>query len=177
VPIEIAPAHVDEDEVKHAMRAQGATPAHAAEALAELKAQRQSARHAGALVIGTDQILSCDGRWYDKAADRAAARAQLQSLRGKRHVLSTAAVVAKDGAAIWRNLSEASLEMRDFSDAFLDGYLAQVGDDVLKGVGAYQIEGRGVQLFNRIAGDNFVIQGLPLLPLLAFLREHKVLPQ
>jgi len=165
---------VDEDEVKAAGRAEGVSADIVAEALAELKAQRITRRHPGALVVGADQMLECEGRWFDKPADRAAARAQLLDLRGKTHRLVSCAVVVRNGERMWHQIDSARLTMRNFSEAFLDDYLDRVGDDVLHSVGAYQLEGLGAQLFHRVEGDFFTILGLPLLPLLGFLRVHGV---
>ncbi|WP_083897389.1 nucleoside triphosphate pyrophosphatase [Azospirillum sp. B506] len=168
---------VDEDEVKAAGRAEGVSADIVAEALAELKAQRITRRHPGALVVGADQMLDCEGRWFDKPADRAAARAQLLDLRGKTHRLVSCAVVVRDGERIWHKVDSARLTMRNFSETFLDEYLDRVGDEVLQSVGAYQLEGLGAQLFHRVEGDFFTILGLPLLPLLGFLRVHGVVKE
>ncbi len=165
---------VDEDEVKAAGRAEGVPADAVAEALAELKAQRIARRHPGALVVGADQMLECEGHWFDKPADRAAARAQLLDLRGRTHRLVSCAVVVRDGERMWHKVDSARLTMRNFSEAFLDDYLDRVGDEVLHSVGAYQLEGLGAQLFQRVEGDFFTILGLPLLPLLGFLRVHGV---
>ena len=167
-------AGVDEAEVKRSFQREGLDAARCAEALAAAKATRVAGRHIGALVIGADQILDCAGTWFDKPSDRADARAQLAALRGKRHELATAVVVAQNGAVLWRHVERPRLAMREFSDRFLDDYLETLGDDVLTAVGAYQIESRGAQLFARIDGDYFAILGLPLLPLLDFLRGHGV---
>jgi septum formation protein len=167
-------AGVDEAEVKRSFQREGLDATRCAEALATAKATRVSGRHIGALVIGADQILDCAGAWFDKPVDRADARAQLIALRGKRHELATAVVVAQNGAVLWRHVERPRLAMREFSDRFLDDYLETLGDDVLTAVGAYQIESRGAQLFARIDGDYFAILGLPLLPLLDFLRGHGV---
>lgn len=174
VPIEVAPARVDEDEVKEALRAEGATAAQAAETLAELKARRASGQQPGRLVVGADQILTCDGAWFDKPRDRAEAAEHLTRLSGRRHTLITAAVVVRDGARIWHHRAEAHLMMRVLDDALIARYLDAVGEDVCSSVGAYQLEGLGAQLFTHIEGDFFTILGLPLLPLLGFLREHGV---
>jgi septum formation protein len=175
VAMDISPAGVDEDAVKQAMKAQGAGVRDTAMALAELKATRSSARHAGRLVIGADQILECDGAWFDKPENREQARGHLTALRGRRHQLVTAACVALDGAVIWRHIETARLTMRDFSDDFMDRYLEQEGEVAMTTVGAYRIEDIGLQLFAKVEGDHFVIQGLPLLPLLDFLRARGVL--
>ena len=171
----IAPAQLDEQAVKAAFKAEGRDAGDCAVALAEAKAKRVAARMPGALVLGADQLLVCDGQWFDKPADRAAARTQLLALRGKRHVLPTAAALVKDGTAIWRALERPALTMRRFSDAYLDSYLASAGDTALGSVGGYQLEGRGIQLMEAVEGDHFAILGLPLLPLLAFLRDSGVL--
>jgi septum formation protein len=173
--IEIDPARVDEDEVKLSLKAEDVPVERAAEALAELKALRISARHPGALVIGADQMLDCDGVWFDKSPDRETALRQLQKLRGRTHRLISAAVVALDGQRLWHTTEAARLTMRNFSDEFLDTYLDDVGEAVFTSVGGYQLEGRGVQLFHRIEGDFFTILGLPLLPLLDFLRARGAL--
>ncbi len=168
-------ADVDEGEVKRRLRSQGAAVDAVAEALATLKAQHVAKRHADALVIGAYQILDADGLWFDKPADVAAARRQLQTLRGRSHELVSAVSVVRGGAVAWRHVARARLTMRDFSDAFLDAYLQKAGPRALESVGAYQLEGLGVQLFDHIEGDYFVILGLPLLPLLDFLRRQGVI--
>ena len=174
VPFEPDVAQVDEDAIKDSLKAQQATAEQAAETLAELKANRVAPRHPGALVLGCDSILDLDGRWFDKPADLAAARDHLAALRGKRHRLVSAAVLVRDGARIWAHVDAANLTMRAFSDRFLDDYLAAIGDLATASVGAYQIEGRGIQLFSRIDGDPFTIIGMPLLPVLDILRAHDV---
>jgi septum formation protein len=172
IACEVEPSHVDEAEVKAGLLPEGATPRAVADCLAELKAVRVSARRPGALVIGSDQVLALNGILFDKPPDMAHARAHLRAFRGKRHTLVSAVVVARDGAAIWRHVEEAHLTMRPFSDEFLDAYLAAAGESVLSSVGVYALEGLGAQLFSRIEGDHFTIQGLPLLPLLDFLRAQ-----
>ncbi|MFI4987527.1 MAG: Maf family protein [Alphaproteobacteria bacterium] len=169
-------AGIDEEELKHSLRAAGASAAEAAETLAELKAMKLSRRHGGTLVIGADQMLACDDSWFDKPADLAAARTQLIALRGREHELVSAVVVVRDGTRLWHHVDKARLAMRSFSDVFLESYLAAAGEAACRSVGAYQLEGLGVQLFERIEGDYFTILGLPLLPLLAFLRNHGVVP-
>ena len=164
------PAAIDETEIKQALRAEGADIAEAAEALAELKAQRISTRHPGQLVLGADQMLVCDGEWLDKPEDLDAARRQLSMLRGKTHELISASVAVRDRNRVWHGVDRARLTMRPFSDAFLADYLGTVGDATLRSVGGYQLEGLGAQLFTRVDGDYFTILGLPLLPVLAYLR-------
>lgn len=172
---DIKPARVDEEEIKLSLKGDGASLRDAATALAELKAHRISTAEPADFVIAADSMVACNGRWYDKPRDMSDARAHLQSLRGKTHELVSAVVLARGGSVIWRHAETARLTMRDFSDGFLDAYLAQAGDAVLSCVGCYQIEGLGAQLFSRIQGDHFTILGLPLLPLLDILRENKVL--
>lgn len=168
------PAAIDEDSVKESFRNRDEPASQTAMALAELKAQRVSQRHKDALVIGADQMLQCGGIWFDKPADLDHARGHLIALRGKTHELLSAVCVVRDGEVLWRHLESAQLTMRPFSDAFIDEYLAAAGDAVCASVGAYQLEGRGAQLFSRIEGDYFTILGLPLLPLLGFLVNHGV---
>jgi septum formation protein len=175
VPFEIVPARIDEDAVKDALVAEKAPLERVPETLAELKALRVSASHPGALVLGADQILAFDGTVVSKSADIGEARALLRRLRGKEHRLIGAAVLAKDGVPIWRHLAVSHLWLRDFSDEFLEDYLAHEGEAALSSVGCYRLEALGVQLFSQIEGDYFAILGLPLLSLLAALREHGVI--
>jgi len=170
------PARVDEESIKIGMHAEGAKPIEAAQALADLKAARISPNWPDAFVVGADQILECDGVWFDKPESISAAQGQLASLSGRTHHLHTAAAVAKDGTVIWRDSAHATLTMRTLDDAAIASYLASAGDTVLESVGAYQLEGLGVQLFAAVQGDFFSILGLPLLPLLNFLRGHGVVP-
>ena len=143
--------------------------------LADMKAQRVSVRHRNAVVIGADQILVCEHEWFEKPADLPAARQQLTALRGRTHVLATAVLCFVGGQRVWQHLAQPRLGMRMFSDAFLDAYLGHEGDRVLTSVGGYRLEGMGIHLFERIEGDHSTILGLPLLPLLGFLRQHRVL--
>jgi len=175
IPFTVDVAAIDETSVMESLQAEHAKPRDAADMLAEMKALKVSAKHQGALVIGADQILSLNGKFFAKPADLPAARRQLLELRGQTHELTSAAVVARDGSPIWREIREARLTMRSFSDAFLDDYLAKAGSSVLSSVGAYQVEGLGAQLFSRIDGDHFTILGLPLLPLLDMLRAQGIL--
>ena len=168
-------AAVDEAAIKESARAEGIAPGEAAMLLAEAKAQRLARRHPEALVIGADQMLVCEGRWFDKPPDMAAARAQLLALRGRPHELMTAMVCWRGGQRVWQHLARPRLTMRDFSEEFLDAYLAAEGEAVLGSVGAYRLEGLGVQLFDAVEGEHSAILGLPLLPLLGFLRQHGVL--
>lgn len=171
----VRPAHVDEDEIKASLLAEGAKPEDVASALAEMKAVRVSGAAAGTIVAGCDQVLVFDGKLLSKCEDLAEARELLTRLRGHRHTLVSACVLAKDGAVVWRVREKAEMHMRPFSDAFLDDYLKSQGRELLSGVGCYQLEHRGAQLFDRIEGDYFTVLGLPLIPLLAALREYGVL--
>lgn len=175
VPYEVHVAGVDEEAVKTGLLAEGAGPRDIADALAELKAIRVSRGRPG-FVIGADQTLDLEGTLYDKAETVAAARERLLTLRGKTHALHSAVVVAKDGAPIWREVVTARLTMRDFSEAFLDDYLATEGPEALGSVGCYRLEGPGAQLFSKIEGDYFAILGLPLMGLLDLLRRHGEIP-
>jgi len=171
VEFEIVPAHVDEDTVKNSM---AGSPAHViADALAELKAL--STKHPNALVLGADQILEFEGEIVSKSKSMDEAADLLRRLRGKSHRLVTAAVLAQGGKPVWRHVETSTLYMREFSDEFLKIYLAEEGEGLLAGVGCYRLEGRGAQLFEHIEGDYFAILGLPLLPLMAGLRELGIL--
>jgi septum formation protein len=167
---------VDEDAAKAALLAEDWSPRDIADHLAELKAIRISRKLPGALVIGADTTLDLDGALFDKAGDMSSARDKLLALRGKAHRLHSAVVVARDGVPIWRDLSSPRLTVRDFSDAWLDDYLAREGDKLLWSVGCYELEGLGVQLFEKIEGDYFAVLGLPLLGLLDLLRRHGAMP-
>ncbi|MDO9712099.1 Maf family protein [Paracraurococcus lichenis] len=168
-------AAVDEAAIKESAQAEGIPAEDAAILLAEAKAQRIARRHPEALVIGADQMLVCDGAWFDKPADLDGARAHLRALRGRAHVLVSAMVCWRGGARVWQHLARPRLTMRDFSDDFLEAYLAAEGEALLSSVGAYRLEGPGVQLFSAVEGEHSAILGLPLLPLLDFLRGHGVL--
>lgn len=170
------PADIDEAAIKQQCRRAGQSAADCALRLAEMKARTVAARHPDRLVLGADQLLDCDGTWFDKPRDRAEARDQLCALRGRSHALVTAAAIVGDGDMRWNAVDRPQITLRRFSDAFLDRYLAAMGDRVLKTVGGYELEGLGAQLMAGIDGDYFAILGLPLLPLLAYLREAQVLP-
>jgi septum formation protein len=175
VPFASDPSGLDESAVKRACRVRGDSAGDCALALAGAKAARVASRHDDAVVIGADQILECEDRWLDKPRDLADARAQLTQLRGKEHALVTAAVVHERADILWRYVATARLVMRPYSDAFLERYLALMGARVLGTVGGYELEGLGAQLFAEVDGDYFAILGLPLLPLLAYLREKGAL--
>jgi septum formation protein len=176
VAFEVVPARVDENTVKEAMLAQNAPLRDIADALAELKAVRVSSSRLGALVLAADQVLVFENELVSKSSTISEARTLLGKLRGRTHALIGAAVLAKNGASIWRHVDSATLTMRAFSDKFLEDYLAGEGETVLGSVGCYHLEGRGAQLFSNITGDYFSVLGLPLLPVLSALRAQGVIP-
>lgn len=176
VPFTQAEALVDEIAAREALRAEAVPVEDAAIALAELKAAfvaRQAPEPA--IVVGADQLLELEGAWLEKPRDAAAARAQLASLRGRRHRLVSGVVAFRGGSRIWQHVDVARLWVRNCSDEFLDHYVAAAGPGILACVGAYQLEGLGAQLMARVEGDWFTILGLPLLPLLQLLRDQGVL--
>ena len=167
------PAAVDEAAIKCRARTDGASADETALLLADRKAACLARPRA--IVIGADQLLACDGMWFDKPADRAAARMQLLALRGRAHVLHTALVVYRDAHCVWRHVSCPRLTMRAFSDAALESYLDLEGERLLCSVGAYRLEGPGVHLFDTVEGEHAAILGLPMLSLLSCLRQQLVL--
>jgi septum formation protein len=175
--IDISPARVDEEEIKRAMLAEDAVPRDIADALAELKATRISAKSGATLTLGADQVLVQGGRLYDKPADLAQAADQLRALSGQTHELLSAAVIAEHGRPVWRHIGRAQLVMRPLTDHFIADYLSRPGGDILNSVGAYQLEALGAQLFTRVQGDYFSVLGLPLLEVLGFLRARGILTE
>ena len=173
IPIELCPADLDERALEAAAAA--ADPSAIASMLAREKASLVGKSHPGRLVLGADQTLALGSKRFSKPSDRLAARAQLQALRGRSHELYAALAFVDDGAVVFEHVETARLTMRPFSDDFLDRYLDAKGDAVLASVGCYQLEGLGVQLFERIEGDYFTILGLPLLQALDFLRRRRCL--
>lgn len=176
---DVVPADVDERALEPQLTLKGDAHAIAvARALAAAKACDVSRRYPDAIVIGADQTLNIAGEasLLHKPADLAAATRQLQSLRGRTHWLTSAVALAEAGSVVWSSEARACMTMRDFSNSFVDDYLARLGPAVATSVGCYQLEGLGVQLFEAIEGDYFTILGLPLLPLLAELRRRKVIP-
>ena len=170
VPVEAVRPDIDEEAVKRGFRADGIDGVALAERLAEEKAR--SVRQPGRLVLGADQVLLLGSRVFDKPADRDEAAAQLAALAGRPHRLVSAASVVEDDAAVWSGIEEAWLTMREFGAGFIETYLDRVGGDAFGGPGAYRVEGLGIQLFDRIEGTHAAILGLPLLPLLAYLRRR-----
>jgi septum formation protein len=168
---------VDEEALKEGLQAEGLSPRNLADGLAEAKAVKLSAKHPGALVIGADQVLALDdGPLFDKPDSPETAKAQLGQMSGTSHRLFSAAVVAQRGTPVWRHVGIVRMHVRALSASFIDDYVERNWDSIRYCVGCYQIEGEGAQLFSRIEGDHFDILGLPLLPLLGFLRDRKELP-
>lgn len=172
----VQPAPVDEEELRLALFAEGVGLVDAATALAELKAHHVAMRLPGdVIVLGADQLMELDGQWLAKAADRAEAKSRLTALAGKRHRLASAVVAFRGGARVWHHVATAEIAMRAISDEALDAYLDTAGEAVLRSVGAYELEGLGSQLITHVRGDHFTVLGLPLLPLMQFLRDQGVL--
>ncbi len=172
IPFDVVAANVDERAVEAALRAKGAEAASIGAHLARAKALAVSKLHPGRLVAGADQTLELDGEILSKPRDLAEAAAQLARLSGRSHKLYSALCVARAGAALFETVEAATLTCRAFGADFIDRYLAAAGAAVLESVGGYQVEGLGINLFARIEGDQATILGLPLLPLLAFLRQE-----
>lgn len=160
---------LDEDSVKAALLAEGASPRDVADALAEGKAMKLSGKRPEAVVIGADQVLDFKGTLVSKPATPEEARAQLQMLRGKRHALLSAVVLCHEAKPIWRFVGQVRLYMRDVSDRYIDGYLERNWDSIRHSVGGYKLEEEGVRLFSRIDGDYFTVLGLPLVEVLSYL--------
>lgn len=176
VPFEAIAAGVDEDMAKDALIGEGIQARELADALSELKAVRPSARHSDALVLGCDQTLALDdGTLVSKCENREEARALLLRMSGRRHHLHSAAVIAVNGTPIWRHIESVAMDVRTLSEAFIESYLDSDWEECRWCVGCYRIEGPGVQLFAKVTGNLFAVQGLPLLPLLDFLRVRGVL--
>ncbi len=171
VAFRVERAEIDERAVENTLEGSGADPETVAQILAEAKAVDVSEREPGALVIGADQTLSLGDEVFHKPTDMEGARRHLLKLSGRTHQLNSAVVIARDGEVIWRHVGVARLTMRDLDPGFIGRHLSSVGEKALSSVGAYQIEGEGIQLFEKIEGDTFTIVGLPLLPLLAELRS------
>ncbi len=173
IVFEAMPAEIDEREIQ---RASGlVTPGAIASLLAGQKALWVSTRHPGRMVAGADQTLALAQRLFSKPAGRAQAAEQLRALAGNSHELHSAVAVARDGKLVFETVSIARMTMRRLTPAEIEAYLDEAGEAVTSSVGAYQLEGLGIHLFERIDGDHFTILGLPLLPLLAFLRGERLL--
>lgn len=169
VAFRVVTARIDEDAVRVALQAEGATPRDIADTLAEMKAAKVAGKEPGALVIGCDQVLALGSEILAKPESPEDAIAQLTAMRGRAHQLLSAAVIYAEGRPQWRHVGVVRLHMRDASDAFIADYVARNWDDIRHCVGGYQIESEGVRLFHRIEGDYFNILGLPLLELLSYL--------
>jgi septum formation protein len=174
VAFDVVPADVDEAAIRTEMVGKGSTaePVDVASVLAMEKALAVSRDHLDALVIGSDQVLAMHGRIYSKAANVQEANETLKSLRGGTHELVSAVALAKGGNVVWQAFDSAEMTMRNFTDAFLESYLEDAGARAVQSVGCYQLEGLGIQLFERVDGDYFTVLGMPLLPLLAELRAQ-----
>ena len=173
---EVMPAAVDEEAIRQRFLQRGEADFTAlAQALADAKALEVSQR-TSLPVLGGDQLLVLDDEVFGKPRSMEEARAHLMRLRGRSHHLISALSVAEGGEVVWQHVDAATMTMRAFTDAFLDAYLEALGEKVLSSVGCYQVEGPGIQLFEKIEGDHFTIIGLPLLPFLHWLRERGVLP-
>ncbi|MCX5616448.1 Maf family protein [Bombella sp. TMW 2.2559] len=176
VTVTCCPVDVDEDALRQRAHKDGLSLRETALTLAHAKAEAASPRHPGRLIIAADQILELEGRAFAKPADLTEARTHLQALRGKTHALHTAVTFWKDGRTLWSHVASPTLTMRPFSDDFLAQYLQTEGTAILSCVGCYRIEGLGIQLFDSVSGSSDTIAGLPLIPLLAALRQHDALP-
>ncbi len=175
VAFEIQAPRIDEQEVKRALLNDSATPRDVADALAELKAAKISARHPDALVIGSDQVLDFNGRLLSKPMSPEDAIHQLAEMRGKSHELLSAAVICQAGRPVWRHVGRVRLRVRSVSDGYLASYVARNWDSIRHSVGAYKLEEEGVRLFDSIDGDYFNVLGMPLLELLKYLSQRGVL--
>lgn len=169
VEFSIQTARVDEQMLRAGLEAEGASPRDIADALAEAKARKVSSKLQGSLVIGCDQVLDLDGVVLSKPNTKIEARAQLTSLRNKRHSLLSAAVIYLDRQPVWRHVGVARLHMRDFTDAFMDDYLDRNWESIRHSVGGYKLEEEGIRLFDKVDGDYFNVLGMPLIEILSYL--------
>lgn len=172
IDVVVEAAHIDEAAIRDGMKAEGAKAEEVADVLAEAKALRVGRKHPDDLTIGCDQVLDLDGEWLEKPGTLDKARAQISTLAGRTHRLISSAVVVEGANRLWGATDSARMSMRRLTVDAIDRYLADAGPGILGCVGSYQVEGIGVRLFDRIDGNHFTIQGLPLMPLLNFLRMH-----
>ena len=177
VSFQVVPARIDEETVLHSMLAEQASPRDIADTLAEMKARKVALKHPDALVLGCDQVLDFEGQTLQKPKDIDDARRQLKQMAGKRHQILSAAVLYEDGKPTWRHVGVVRMQMRNFSDEYLDGYLERNWNEIRHCVGCYQLEDEGIRLFSRVDGDYFTVLGLPLVELLGYLTLKGVLQE
>ncbi|NOC84685.1 nucleoside triphosphate pyrophosphatase [Ruegeria sp. HKCCD6428] len=177
VPFVVQTARVDEETAKRALLAESASPRDIADTLAEMKARKVSDKNPGAMVLGCDQVLDFDGQLMSKPETPEQALAQLKAMRGKRHMLLSAAVIYQNAEPVWRHVGQVRLRMRASSDTYLKDYVARNWDSIRHAVGGYKLEEEGVRLFATIDGDYFNVLGMPLLELLNFLAVKGVIDQ
>ncbi|NOD96550.1 septum formation protein Maf [Ruegeria sp. HKCCD6228] len=177
VPFVVQTARVDEETAKRALLAENASPRDIADTLAEMKARKVSEKNPGTMVLGCDQVLDFDGQLMSKPETPEQALAQLKAMRGKRHMLLSAAVIYQNAEPVWRHVGQVRLRMRASSDAYLKDYVARNWDSIRHAVGGYKLEEEGVRLFATIDGDYFNVLGMPLLELLNFLAVKGVIDQ
>lgn len=177
VLVDATPANIDEASLKQSLIAEAVPARDIADSLAEAKARSISMMHPDRLVLGADQLLVQDGQFFSKAQTFDEAKTTLKALSGKTHQLISAAVIYENQTPVWRAVSSASLSVRSLSDNYINYYLTELGEDAFWSVGCYQLEGLGAQLFSKIDGDYFTVLGLPLLPVLDFLRGRGIVPE
>ncbi len=174
--VQALPARIDETAILASLQAEGASPRDIADTLAEMKARKLADRHPADLIIGCDQVLDFNNQPWSKPETPAEARSQLGLLRGQTHHLHSAVVLYEGAKPIWRHIGRADLTMHQVSDTYLDDYIDRNWHSIRHAVGCYKLEEEGIRLFSDIKGDYFTILGLPLLPLLAYLRTKGVIP-